>query len=729
MIQTEGARESDAAVGAIDSITFEIVRHRLWAIADEMAMTLIKTAGNPTISEVNDFMVAIFTPEGEIALGGWGGNRHVSCTAQACKGILARFPADQIHEDDVFLLNDPYVAAIHQQDVYVLSPVHFEGELIGWVGNFTHMADIGGIDPGWSARATDVRQEGLRIPGLKISDRGELRKDVWDTLLNMTREPEMDALQLKAQMAANNVGKQKLRGLLAKVGLAQYRTIVAQMMAHSEQALRSRLRTLPDGTWRTREYFDTKDRIFKVQLAMTKRGDELEFDFTGTSEQANSFINCTYWGTRGGIFVALSTMLAHGLTWNEGLLKPLRIVIPEGTLLNASFPAPVSMGTLAASRLATVASWSTIASMLAMSTELHDEYSALWSCSSAGMNVSGVGRDNRYFVATPHADAGGAGARPFADGVDTAHGFSNPVVSILNVETIERNAPVLYLFRRQQPDSAGPGMYRGGVGTEAAFTVHKAPQDALHGVMYVSGLEPALTHGTQGGLPGCNTLFELREGSRVREVLTSGAPLELDQLGGEVRRLPPQGLYELQAGTVFHGRADGGGGLGDPLLRDPARTLADVRAGLVSPEQARALYGVVLTASGDAVDVDGTTRLRERLRRARLGPQESQPAEVNGSTNGAPGDKADRHFSVRYDHERGIVCCAGCGGDLGSTQANWKASVLTREQPLAEIGPLMSSTRFVLRSFVCPRCGLQLDAEMTLPEDPPVMTYSPLGSA
>src|SRR5262249_1987238 len=293
-------------------------------------LTLIKTAGNPSITEAHDFMVALFTADGEIALGGWGGNRHVSCTALACKGILDRFPLADIHENDVFLLNDPYIAAIHQPDMYVISPIHWEGELIGWTANFTHLADIGGIDPGSSPRATEVVQEGLRIPGLRIADRGVLRQDVWDTLLHMTREPEMNALQLKAQMAANNTGKEKVRALIAKVGIAQYHAIVRQMIAHSEQSLRARLRHRPDGTWPTREYFDTKDRLYTVQLAMTKEGDRLSFDFTGTSEQAPSFINCTYWGSRGGIFVSVSSMLGHGLPWNEGLLKPLQLTVPAG---------------------------------------------------------------------------------------------------------------------------------------------------------------------------------------------------------------------------------------------------------------------------------------------------------------------------------------------------------------------------------------------------------------
>jgi N-methylhydantoinase B len=706
-------------VPSVDPVTYEIVRHRLWGVADEMATTLIRTAGSHSITDVNDFLVAVFTAGGEIALGGWGGNRHVSCTAQACKGLLERFPESEIEEDDVFLLNDPYVAAIHQQDVYVLSPVHVDGVLIAWVCNFTHLPDIGGIDPGWSPRATDVRQEGLRVPGLKLAERGVLREDVWNTLLNMTREPEMNALQLKAQIAANNTGKEKLRALVAKVGAETYLAIVAQMMAYSERALRARLRRLPDGTWRTREYFDTADRVYTIELAMTKAEDELHFDFTGTSEQAPNFINCTYWGTRGGIFVSVSSMLGHGLPWTEGLLKPLRLTVPEGSLLNARFPAPVSMGTVAASRMATIASWNTVSKMLAMTDETADELSGPWAASSMGLTVSGVGRDQRYFVFTPFADLGGGGGRRYADGINTCDASSNPKLSKANIETIERAGPLLYLFRRQLADSGGPGTFRGGVGSELAWTTHKAPTGRVNGVLYVSGMEPAMSHGLFGGWPGGNTYCEVRSDSAIRAALGEGRPVDdPTALGGTAEPLPPQGLVEVDQDAIFYARADGGGGIGDPLLRAPERVLADVQAQLVTVEQAQRVYGVVLDPSESTVDHETTTALRARLRHARL---TAAPPRA-GDAAGGSADLVGR--PVRYDLEADRATCADCGYVLGALQENWKERAQRREVPMAELGPLWGSRRFVLRSFDCPACAALLDTEMTLPEAPPIWEFS-----
>ncbi|HEY7060178.1 MAG TPA: hydantoinase B/oxoprolinase family protein [Chloroflexota bacterium] len=703
------------AAQAADPITYQVVRHRLWAIGDEMALSLIRTAGNPSIVEARDFMIGLYTADGDVALAGWGINRHVPCVGRACKVILERFPRESIHEGDVFLLNDPYLAAIHQPDVYVIAPVHFEGELVGWTANFTHLPDIGGIDPGSSPRAREVTQEGLRVPGLKIVDRGEVRQDVWDTLLNMTREPEMNALQLKAQLAANNTGRAKLGALLRKVGPARYQTIVAQMIAESEQSLRYRLRQLPDGIWRAREYFDSADSVYTIQLAMTKQGDTLHFDYTGTSEQAPNFINVTYWGAFGGVFSSVSNLLGYELPWNEGLLRPLRVTIPEGTILNCRYPAPVSMGTIAGSRMAQVAAWSAIAGMLAMSERYADEVSAHWAISATGVRITGQNRQNRFFVLTPFAEAGGSGARRFADGIDSGGPSTN--TNCTNVETLERDAPVLYLFRREMPDSGGPGTMRGGVGLESAFTAYKAPTGYVTGVLHASGHEPAQSHGLFGGLPGCNTTFALHGAAALPEQLATAPPATREALPGEARPLPAQGLADVNAASALYAHADGGGGLGDPLLRPAECVLDDVLAGLVSVEQARARYGVVL--AGERVDAAATAALRHELRTGRLG--HAPTARVAEPPPGAAVDP----IMLRIDAARGVVECGACGQTVGDVRANWKLRAVEQVEPLRALGPLFTSTRFVLRSYCCPACGTALDAEMTLPDDPPLHSYSP----
>jgi N-methylhydantoinase B len=321
-------------------------------------------------------------------------------------------------------------------------------------------------------------------------------------------------------------------------------------------------------------------------------------------------------------------------------------------------------------------------------------------------------------VFTPFADLGGGGARRFADGVNTCDASSNPKLSKANIETIERTGPMLYLFRRQAEDSGGPGTFRGGVGSELAWTTHKAPTGRVNGVLYVSGLEPAMSHGLFGGLPGCNTLCELQTGTGVRAALREGTPTDdVAALGGEVRSLPPQGLVEVDQDAVFHARADGGGGVGDPLLRAPEAVLADVEAGLVTAAQARGIYGVVLDGAGTAVDTGATAARRAELRAARRADGASGDRRRDGTAS------APVAQPVRYDLAGGAVSCASCGQRLGSVRDNWKLAAARREEPLAALGALWRSRRFVVRSFSCPGCGALLDTEMTLPEDAPVWEY------
>jgi N-methylhydantoinase B len=396
------------------------------------------------------------------------------------------------------------------------------------------------------------------------------------------------------------------------------------------------------------------------------------------------------------------------------------------------------MGTIAGSRLAQVAAWSAIAGMLAMSERYADEVSGHWAISAAGLRVSGVNRQNRFFVLSLFGEAGGSGARHFADGIDAGGPSTN--TNATNIETLERDAPILYLFRGMVPDAGGAGTTRGGVGMESAFTAHRAPKGFVSAVLHASGHEPAQSHGLFGGLPGCNTTFELYADAALPAILASGAPAAREALPGERQPLPAQGLADVDATHALYARADGGGGLGDPLLRPSERVLADMQAGLVSAEQARERYGVVLrdVAAGDeptaqeqagqsgaaavgaGVDAAATRALRHELRARRLGHEPT--AAVPEPAPGAPVEP----LVLRLDAARGVVACGACRHELGGVRENWKLRAAEQVQPLAALGPLYTSTRFVLRSYCCPACGTALDAEMTLPEDPPVHGYSPL---
>jgi N-methylhydantoinase B len=301
----------------MDPITFSIIRHRLYRIVEEAVITLKHVSGSAITNEGHDLMVSLYKADGTLLLGGVGFLHHLTSAAEACKSIIRRFDGS-IFEGDIFLLNDPFTAALHTSDIYLVSPIHHDGELIAWSACFVHVYDIGAMNPGgFAPDAQDVFSEGFSSPGLKLVERGEMRQDIWDTLLNMVRGPEMVALDLRSMIACNNVAKERTLALVEKYGVETFEEASGTLIEQSEASLRARLRELPDGRWQARQYFDVKGEIYKVLLTMTKKDDELVFDFTGSSPQSKYAVNCTKWASLGGLFAPLFPLLCYDITWNE----------------------------------------------------------------------------------------------------------------------------------------------------------------------------------------------------------------------------------------------------------------------------------------------------------------------------------------------------------------------------------------------------------------------------
>ena len=235
----------------VDPVTFEILSHRLQRIAKEMGTTIERVGGTVNTTQMHDYMASLYRADGEILATGESMPWHVACAGFTVKWIKERFAEyDGVNEDDVFLLNDPYVSAVHQSDVYIISPIHVEGRLIGWSASFVHVMDIGAMSPGGdSPEAKEICHEGLRIPGIKLVDRGNLRKDVFDTLINMTRRPDMVALDINCQLAGHSVAKSRMQQFYTLHGVDLMDAVAEQMIDYSERALRKRLEDIPDGEW------------------------------------------------------------------------------------------------------------------------------------------------------------------------------------------------------------------------------------------------------------------------------------------------------------------------------------------------------------------------------------------------------------------------------------------------------------------------------------------------
>lgn len=599
----------------MDPITYSIIRHRLFRVVEEAVITLKHVSGTAITNEGHDLMVSLYRADGSLLMGGVGFLHHLTSAAEACKAVIRRFEG-RIEEGDVFMLNDPYTAALHTSDVYMLAPIHHEGKLVAWSACFVHVSDIGAMNPGgFAPDAADIYSEGFSSPGLKLISRGELRQDVWDTFLNMVRSPEMVALDLRSLIACNNVAGQRMLALIDKYGAEAVDHVGRSLIEQSEQLLRQRLRELPDGQWQSRQYIDVKGETAKVLLTMIKRDDTLTFDFTGSSPQSRYSVNCTKWAALGGLFAPLFPLLCYDITWNQGAVEPIKMIAPEGSIVNCTRPAPVSVATVGAIQSVNNAACSAIGKMLAASDKYKDEATAVWHANHFAVFMFGHTREGRLAIDTlTETFAGAGGAKTYGDGVDIGGEMPNPISRMANVETVEGAFPIRYLFRRRMRDSGGAGRYRGGLGGEIAIVPHGSPDGGINFVLSGKGSKFPMSDGLAGGGSGTANDYVLFRGPKT------GSPpprLETDAatLSGEPEPIS-WGVFPLGRDDAFYLRWNGGGGVGDPLLRPIAEVAADVATRSVSEQAAEALYGVVF--QNGRPDESATQARREQLRAERL---------------------------------------------------------------------------------------------------------------
>lgn len=600
----------------MDPMTFSIIRHRLFRIVDEAVITLKHVSGSAITNEGHDLMVSLYRADGTLLMGGVGFLHHLTSAAEACKAIIRRFEGD-IGEGDVFLLNDPYTAALHTSDIYLVAPIHFEGRLVAWSACFVHVTDIGAVNPGgFAPQAPDIFSEGFSSPGIRLVRGGEVCRDVMDTILNMVRSPEMVSLDLRSMIACNNVARDRMQALFRKYGATTVDSACATLIEQSETLFRARLRELPDGSWQSRQYMDVKGETAKVVLTMTKQDDRLIFDFTGSDPQSAASINCTRWASLGGLFAPLFPLLCYDITWNEGVIRPVQMIAPEGSIVSCTRPAPVSVATVGAIQSVNNAACTTIGKMLAASERYRDEATAVWHANHFAIFKFGRNQRGGYSIGIlTETFAGAGGARSFADGVEIGGEIPNPISRMANVETVEGSFPIRYLFRRRAQDSGGPGQFRGGTGGEMAVVPHKAPDGGIDYVLSGKGTRHPMSEGLAGGWPGAPNSYVWVHAPKDRAdpvVASSG----LEAIAGE-KQAVSWGVFPLRGHDALYVRWNGGGGWGDPITRDPEAVATDVAAGLVSPDAARLIYGVSLDVGGRP-DMVATEQRRAEIRTERL---------------------------------------------------------------------------------------------------------------
>jgi N-methylhydantoinase B len=709
----------------LDPLTYEVVRHRLWSVTDEMGEALKRMSGSPIVTDANDFDFAICDELGQEVQVGLYNTMLVGAVDLAIYWTLRHRAANPgIAEGDMFLCNDPWVGGgLHQNDVIVYQPVFHDGKLFAWTSAIAHQPDLGGVGLGsFSPAAQDVFSESLPTPPVKVVRGGQLQRDVADLWVRRSRVPMLIGLDLRAKIGANNVGRERLHALIDQYGADTVKAVMKRMMNDAEARLRGKLASLPDGSWSATGYQDQShegDRgLHKITVTTTKTGDHLTFDFTGTDPQAG-VINCTYAGLRGGVMLALLPILAGDIPWSAGgLMRCFDLITEEGTLNNATFPAAVSRGPIGPAWLTGSLVAECLSGMLDRSMELGKNVQA--TCCGTWDTAIIAGLDERGEQPAPFLNiimepmAGGYGARPHTDGIDTGGLFCIPMGRIPDVEMTEFLYPVLTLWRREVPDSGGPGRHRGGVAAAVAITPH-GTSVPMGLILASAGKAVTQNAGLSGGYPGNTGLDIVARRSRVAEILAAGQlPSDLSQLSDTLEPGQNYATSYLAPGEVFAMTWQGGGGYGDPLARDPDAVARDVQEQKVTAEAARAVYGVII--ENGAVSTAATTAERDRHRARRR-----ERSQVAGETRG----KASLTSATRVDDNLvqalvpggngTIVACRHCAEILGGSDPGDTLALARYEGPAAEAGPQIIANPadyvdapVVFRQYCCPSCWTAL---------------------
>jgi N-methylhydantoinase B len=612
---------------AIDPLTYEVIRHRLSAITEDMGDALKRMSGSVVVTDCNDFCAAIADEVGDLILVGQYNTQLAASMDMAIKWTLEhRSENPGVRPGDMFFCNDPWIGGgLHQNDASLLAPLFYKGELFGWSGAVCHQVDLGGVSPGsWSVAGTDVFWESTPVPPVKIIEGGYLRPDIEDMYLRRSRVPKLIALDLRAKMGANNVAQERLTKLIDKYGPRVVKAVMKRMMHDAEKRLRAKLTSLPNGSWGAVAHQDSAragdTNIYKIVLQMTKRDDKLIFDFTGTDPEVEGFINCTYAGLRGGIMTIVLTMLCNDIPWAPGgVYRCVEIISEPGTINNCNFPAGIGKASVASA-------WATqnaVSECAAQMLGTHPEHKkAAMSCCQGTWDLAllaGVDQRGAPFV-TMLCDpmAGGLGARVDQDGVDTGGTNGIPMGRIADAEINEFSFPMLYLWRREEIDSGGPGRHRGGLGGSSCFIPHDSPLGGVHLVVSSPGKAIPLAPGLAGGYPSATSYDVLIRGANAQAMLARGSiPGNLEEIDGKHEILPSHVETDMDAADVYYTHWQGGGGYGDPLRREPEKVVADLASFRVSAKAASDIYGVVITPNG-AVDAVATETRRRQLRRARI---------------------------------------------------------------------------------------------------------------
>jgi N-methylhydantoinase B len=573
----------------IDPVSLALVQNRLDFIARQMGWVMIRTSRSPIFNQSHDFSCFITDARGTLVSQADGIPIHTGGGGFAVRALLRQYE-DRIEKGDVFLLNDPYEAGgNHLPDWVVAWPVFVGDRLIAFTCNRAHQSDIGGGAAGtYNPQATEIFHEGIRIPAMKLVRAGLVEDDLWRLLMLNTRTPHLLDGDLRAMMGSARIGAEEIARLAAHLGADETLVHFEGILHHAERRMRGLLSALPDGTYMAEEGFDNdcfETMDIPIKVTLSKFDSNLIVDFAGTHPQIRGFKNSSLANTYSAVYAGLASFFDADLPRNEGTFRPVHIVAPEGTLVNPHPPAPVTMCTVFPAHEIMHAMW------WALTKAAPDRALGGWGKNSFPVS-SGQDEQRRTWVMYNWGACSGAGAALERDGFNQM----GPMITlggltIANAETYEQLYPIAIRRQELRCDGGGAGRHRGGTGVH--YEVDLLTDTEFSFRSEGSGRPTGL--GISGGHDGAVATVELAEGT------------------ADFRRMPQYGIVRTGPSRLRIS-SPGGGGVGDPLDRDPELVVLDVRDGLVSEAEARATYGVVLSTNGRSVDLVATDRLRHRMR-------------------------------------------------------------------------------------------------------------------
>jgi N-methylhydantoinase B len=546
----------------MDPILVEVLANRLVSIVNEQQAALVRTAFSTVVRESEDLACGVFDARGwMVAQSLTGTPGHINAMATGVRHFLAAYPPETLGPGDVLLTNDPWQTSGQINDITVVTPVFAGGEVVAFFANTCHTADIGGRI--LSAESSEVFEEGLRLPIMKLFDSGAINEDLIRIVRTNVRTPDETVGDLYAQAACNDVGARSLVQLLQEFGLRSIEQLSDEILSRSERAMREAIRLLPDGTYANESLSDGFDEPIRLSVAVIVEGDELLIDFAGSSPQSRYAINLVLNYTHAYSTFATKAALAPDVPHNEGSFRPVHVTAPPGSIVNCLEPAPVGTRHLIGHLLPG-------AILGALALVLPEQLIAAGADATWLTIWRGTDKDERPFSLTLF-QSGGTGARPTKDGLSTT-GFPSGVAGV-PAEVIETLTPLVQHRRELRTDSGGAGRLRGGLGQATEMACRSGRTWSVSTLIDRTRFAAS---GLEGGSPGALGEFSLSSGEPAR-------PKSVLLLDPDVRVVlsPP-----------------GGGGSGDPRQRDVELVLADVVDGYVSIERAQEEYGVVVEYLG-----------------------------------------------------------------------------------------------------------------------------------